>query len=87
MKLSDILGYTETQVIHMALAKLAREVIPAYEADEGDLTAYSTETGHPVHGKVDSRSVATRGLCFYSESCFWVKLFLRFRIDSPVSVS
>ena len=24
MKLSDILGYTETQVIHMALAKLAR---------------------------------------------------------------
>ena len=38
MKLSDTLGYTETQVMHMALAKLAKEVIPAYEADEGDLT-------------------------------------------------
>lgn len=37
-RLSDTLGYTETQVMHLALAKLAREVIPAYEADEGDLT-------------------------------------------------
>lgn len=37
-KLSDTLGYTETQVMHLALAKLAREVIPAYEADESDLT-------------------------------------------------
>lgn len=26
--------------------------------------AYSTETGHSVHGKLDSRSVATRGLFF-----------------------
>jgi len=24
--------------MHLALAKLAKEVIPAYEADEGDLT-------------------------------------------------
>jgi len=31
---------------------------------ELDLTAYSTETGHSVHGKLDSRSVATRGLFF-----------------------
>jgi len=38
IQVSDTLGYTETQVIHMALAKLAREVIPAYEVDEGDLT-------------------------------------------------
>jgi len=28
------------------------------------LSAYSTETGHSVHGKLDSRSVATRGLFF-----------------------
>src|SRR5690606_4345546 len=28
------------------------------------LCAYSTETGHSVHGKLDSRSVATRGLFF-----------------------
>ena len=26
--------------------------------------AYSTETGHSVHGKLDSRSVATRGMFF-----------------------
>lgn len=37
-KLSDTLGFTETQVMHLALAKLAREVIPAYAADEGELT-------------------------------------------------
>jgi len=28
--------------------------------------AYSTQTGHSVHGKLDSRSVATRGVLFYS---------------------
>jgi hypothetical protein len=38
MKLSGTLGYTETQVMHLALAKLAKEVLPAYEADEGALT-------------------------------------------------
>ena len=32
--------------------------------------AYSTETGHSVHGKVDSRSVATRGLFFTPD--LWV---------------
>jgi len=35
-----------------------------------DLTAYSTETGHSVHGKLDSRSVATRGLFFTPD--LWV---------------
>lgn len=28
------------------------------------IVAYSTETGHSVHGKLDSRSVATRELFF-----------------------
>ena len=28
--------------------------------------AYSTQIGQPVHGKVDSRRVATRGLFFYT---------------------
>lgn len=33
------LGFsTETQVIHYALLKLANEILPAYEADNGDLT-------------------------------------------------
>ena len=30
--------------------------------------AYSTETGHSVHGKLDSRSVATRGV-FFTPDC------------------
>lgn len=33
------LDVSETQVIHMALAKLAPDVLPAYEADDGPLTA------------------------------------------------
>ena len=36
----SFLGFsTETQVIHYALSKYAKEVLPAYEADDGDLTA------------------------------------------------
>jgi len=34
------------------------------------LIAYSTETGRSVHGKLDSRSVATRGLFFTPD--LWV---------------
>lgn len=38
-KLAEFLGFTgETQVIHYALRKLAKEVLPAYEADDGELT-------------------------------------------------
>ena len=38
-KLAELLGFTgETQVIHYALRKLAKEVLPAYEADDGELT-------------------------------------------------
>lgn len=38
-KLAEYLGFTgETQVIHYALRKLAKEVLPAYEADDGELT-------------------------------------------------
>ena len=38
-KLAQYLGFTgETQVIHYALSKLAKEVLPAYEADDGELT-------------------------------------------------
>ncbi len=34
-RLSAHLGLPETQVIHQALRKLASEVLPAYESDEG----------------------------------------------------
>lgn len=36
--ISDALGLTETQVVHIALSKLADEVLPAYEPDDGPLT-------------------------------------------------
>ena len=38
-KLAASLGFTgETQVIHYALCKLAKEILPAYEADDGELS-------------------------------------------------
>ncbi len=38
-KLAELLGFTgETQVIHYALRKLAKEVLPSYEADDGELS-------------------------------------------------
>jgi len=36
-RLAKHLGFTETQVMHCALKKLATEVLPTYEADEGEL--------------------------------------------------
>lgn len=36
--ISNTLGLTETQVVHIALSKLAQEVLPAYEPDDGPLT-------------------------------------------------
>lgn len=33
------LGVPETQVVHLALAKLAEDTLPSYEADDGPLTA------------------------------------------------
>jgi hypothetical protein len=30
---------SETEVVHMALSRLAQEALPAYEADEGPLSA------------------------------------------------
>lgn len=37
--LASELDTTETAVVHLALSKLATEMLPAYEADEGPLTA------------------------------------------------
>lgn len=37
--LAKELDVNETQVIHMALSKLASDVLPAYELDDGPLTA------------------------------------------------
>jgi hypothetical protein len=37
-RMADLLGFNETDVVHYALSKLAREVIPSYEMDDGPLT-------------------------------------------------
>ena len=37
--LSAATDASETMVIHLALSRFAKEVLPAYEADEGPLTA------------------------------------------------
>lgn len=37
--LASELDVSETQVVHMALSKLAEEMLPSYEPDEGPLTA------------------------------------------------
>jgi antitoxin component of RelBE/YafQ-DinJ toxin-antitoxin module len=39
VRLAKALGLTETQAIHLALARLAKETLPRYEADDGPLTA------------------------------------------------
>lgn len=36
--LANHLGMSETQVLHVALAKMAREQLPAYEQDDGPLS-------------------------------------------------
>ena len=37
-KLAEVLGLTETQVIHVALAQLASQTLPRYGPDNGPLT-------------------------------------------------
>lgn len=37
--LAGALDTSETQVVHMALSKLAEEILPSYEADDGPLPA------------------------------------------------
>lgn len=38
-RLAAHLGMSETETVHRALKLLAKEVLPAYEPDDGDLTA------------------------------------------------
>jgi hypothetical protein len=36
--MAELLGFNETDVVHYALSKLAKEIIPAYELDDGELS-------------------------------------------------
>ena len=38
IRVAESLGLSETQVVHVALANLARQTLPRYEVDEGPLT-------------------------------------------------
>lgn len=37
--MAEEMDVSETMAIHLALSRLARDVLPAYEADDGPLTA------------------------------------------------
>jgi hypothetical protein len=37
--MADRFAVSETEVIHMALSRLAKDELPSYEADDGPLTA------------------------------------------------
>lgn len=37
--LSDEMDISETMVVHLAISRFAKEVLPAYPADDGPLTA------------------------------------------------
>ena len=57
-RLADTLGLSETQVVHVALANLARQTLPRYELDNGPLTdKQHAEIGKlvPQHGFVSSK--------------------------------
>lgn len=43
VRLAKQLGMTETEVIHFAIAQLARDQLPAYQPDDGALTAKQLE--------------------------------------------
>lgn len=43
-RLAQTLGLSETQVIHVALARFARQTLPRYEPDDGPLTAKQKKT-------------------------------------------
>lgn len=38
-KMASLYDLSETEVVHMALSRMAKEDLPAYEADDGPLTS------------------------------------------------
>ena len=58
-RLAEHLGFTETQVIHYAIKKLATEVLPAYEADDGELPPETVAAIKQVEPQGRVKSVAS----------------------------
>ena len=60
-RLSDELGLTETQVIHLALAELAAKHLPRYPRDDG---AVSTRTLGAIRRRVPQRRMVVTDRLF-----------------------
>ncbi|HEY6482142.1 MAG TPA: hypothetical protein VIY54_01320 [Steroidobacteraceae bacterium] len=56
-RLAHELGLNETQVIHYALKRLATELLPAYEQDDGALSARELRTIAKLAGGRRGKSV------------------------------
>ena len=56
-RLAKELGLNETQVIHYALKRLATEMLPAYEPDDGPLTARELRTIAKLAGGRRGKSI------------------------------
>lgn len=56
-RLAEQLGLNETQVIHYALKRLATEMLPAYEPDDGPLTTRELRTIAKLAGGRRGKSV------------------------------
>lgn len=56
-RLAKYFGFTETQMVHYALRRLATEVLPSYEKDEGELTAAQIASLHKAEPQGRSKSV------------------------------
>lgn len=57
-QMANLLGFNETDVVHYALSKLAKEIIPAYELDDGALTESEIKKIRKLSG-VDQDMVMT----------------------------
>ena len=53
-RMAEALGLSETQVVHVALANLARQTLPRYEIDNGPLTERQQEEVRKLqpHGRM-----------------------------------
>ena len=60
-QMANLLGFNETDVVHYALSKLAKEIIPAYELDDGALTESEIKKIRMLAG-IDQDMVMTSAL-------------------------